>query len=223
MLDVALVGDRSGFGPKPGARVRCANRTAGPRRRGRRPGDRRRRPPTRRRSAGHRDDHLPGLALEHGLAAARPEQGSGAAVAAARGLRRRRRAAEPRLERRCAARRHRCQPGARDVDERAPVAESAEIEPAQRRAVTASSAASTRVERELAGAHEVVRGAAGDDSERHVKPSGELGDPGDRPVAAGDYERSGASAATRSRSASSQPNTLTSAPCARIARTSGSG
>ena len=54
--------------------------------------------------------------------------------------------------------------------------------------LAASAGRLERVERQPGGAHEVVRGPARDHAERDAEAPGELGDRGDRPVAAGHDE-----------------------------------
>ena len=73
--------------------------------------------------------------------------------------------------------------------EKGSAGEPAEVELAQCSVpVAASTAASTGSSGQLGRADEVVRGAAGDHTQRDVDPPGQRGDLGDRPVAAGDDE-----------------------------------
>ena len=94
--------------------------------------------------------------------------------------------AEPRLERVGAARGDRREPGAGDVDERVAVAEAAELVAAQLRPGDRELRRRDAVARQPGGAREVVRGARRDHAERDAEPRRDLGDAGDRAVAARD-------------------------------------
>jgi hypothetical protein len=136
-----------------------------------------------------RDDQLPGRAVEHGLAVGAERAGQrrrrrgGADGADAVGER-----AEARLERGRAVCRHRGEPRARHVNERAAVAEAAELVGAQRGPRRGERGGGGRLERQARRAHVVVRRPAGDHAERHAEPPRQLRDRGDRAVAAGDDE-----------------------------------
>ena len=137
--------------------------------------------------AGDRHDDLPRLAVEHR-----------GVVRAHRAPQRRRRdgrvdgaggvgeRAEPRLERVGAARRDRGEPGAGDVDERMAVAEAAELVAAQLGPADGELRGRDAVARQAGRARVVVRGAHRDHAERDAEPPRDLGDAGDRAVAARD-------------------------------------
>ena len=137
--------------------------------------------------AADRDDHLPGMVVEHRPPVGahgdrqRPLAGRGAQRADAVGQR-----AEARLERLGVARGHRRQARAGDVDERAAVGQPAELErPRVASPSTASAAASRGSAGSAVGAREVVRRAGREHGQRHVEPARQLGHRADRPVAAG--------------------------------------
>ena len=132
--------------------------------------------------------------------------------------------AEPRLERRRPAGGDRGEPGARDVHERPPVAEPAELELAQ---PLARDRQRRRPRRGRAGARSRARSRS--PSRRGSRRAARRAAPrAPRPRRRSRRRRRRRSAraprpGSRSRSSGSQPHVVTSAPCSRMARSSGAG
>ena len=140
-------------------------------------------PPPKR--AGDRDDRLPGLAVEDLGAVRRTRVQRSGCSTRPRGARRaRRRAGRAWLQRLRAARRRRGEPGAGDVDERAPVGEAPELHRPQPLPGGGQHARRLGVERQLRDAGEVVGGPHRDHRRAARRAALRAGAGADRAVAA---------------------------------------